>query len=805
MIVDCVLFELIDYLPVRCMRRDCMRKTPILFSNLVQDLLRFKKIIFSVSTSVRSYCSNSRLAAINGELDHSPERHLLGLLESCSKDRSLAATKCFHAFSITTGSVSDKPLFIRNNIMSFYISADEVFDALKLFDRMPERNVVSYSTMIGGLSRAECVDMAVDLFCEMRFCGYSPTQFTFGGLLSCPTLDIFRARQLHALAVKNGFLYVDAFTGTALLGLLGRNGSLDEAVELFEDMPRKSLITWNSLITLLGRYQFVEESFCHFREIFRKDVGLSESSFVGVLSGIQRDPELGVGRQLHGLAIKHGFDSALSVSNSILSMYLKCLDMSSVQRLFRSEEAIRDVVSWNTIISSFAKSETQLKAIELFSEMCAGEIVPNHTTFTSVINSCAKSQSRLHGELMHAKTIRIGLHFEAHVGSALVDFYSRVSRVKEARSAFDDISEKNVVSWNSLIAGYSGNQSSAVLLVKEMLRQSFSPNEFTLSAVLKSLPVSELQQLHCLVIRMGYHHNDYVSSSLITSYAKNEQLTDALYLVTASTAPRSAIPANVAAAVYNRTGQYQKTQEMICSIEGPDNVSWNILIAACLQNGNYTEGFELFRHMQVDGIYYDNYTIVSLLCACTNLCNLALGSSIHGLLMKTCFESCDIFVCNVLMDMYGKCGSVVSSMKVFNQMTDRNLISWTAIISNLGLHGYAHEAIKMFIEMESSGFKPNGATFFVLLTACKHGGLVKEGMDLFRKMESHVVQPDMGHYRCVVELLARHGFVKEAEQVICNMPFPPDALVWRSFLYGCRIQRTAECQANSDYGRCASL
>ncbi|KAL9682220.1 hypothetical protein QQ045_014013 [Rhodiola kirilowii] len=788
-----------------------MRKTRYLISNLVQDLWGLQKIsslttisLFSLSTSTQSYCT-TRPTYIHGELGHSSNRHLLGLLDSCSKDRSLAATKCFHAVSVTIGSVSDQPIFFDNNIMSFYLSANEVFDALKLFDRMPERNVVSYNTMICGLSRAEYVDMAMELFCEMRCCGYSPTQFTFGGLLSCHTLDIGMVRQLHVLVMKNGFLHADAFTGTTLLGLMGRNGYLDEAVDLFEDMPMKSLVTWNSVITLLGSFQCVGESLWYFREILREDIGLSESSFVGVLSGVQQDLELGAGRQLHGVAIKHGCICAVSVSNSFLSMYLKCLDESSALRLFQAGEITKDAVTWNTIITSFAKSETPLKAIKLFTELSAGKIMPNHTTFCSVINSCANLQSKMHGEAMHAKAIRIGLHSETRIGSALVDFYAKINRVKEAHCSFDDIYEKNVVSWSSLIPIYSGNQCPAILLVKEMLRQYFFPNEFTLSAVLKSSSALEIQQLHCFVLRMGYHNNEYVLSSLITSYAKDGQLTDALYLVTFSNASRSVIPANVAAAVYNRTGQYQKTQELVSSMEEPDNVSWNILIAACLRNENYLEGFELFRHMREDGIYYDNYTVVSLLCACSNLCSLALGSSIHGLLIKTCFESCDTFVFNVLMDMYGKCGSVQSSVKIFNQMTDRNLISWTALISILGLHGYAHKALKTFTEMESSGFKPNGVTFYVLLTACKHGGLVKEGMALFRKMEIYGVQPDMGHYQCVVELLARHGFVKEAEQVIYYMPFQPDALVWRSFLNGCRIQRTVDYQAKSNYSHCVQL
>lgn len=135
-------------------------------------------------------------------------------------------------------------------------------------------------------------------------------------------------------------------------------------------------------------------------------------------------------------------------------------------------------------------------------------------------------------------------------------------------------------------------------------------------------------------------------------------------------------------------------------------------------------------------------------------------------------------------------------MKIFDEMRYKNLITWTALISNLGVNGYVHEALERFREMIFLGFKPDGVAFTAVLTACRHGGLVRDGLELFRQMISNYgVEPQMDHYQCVVDLLVKGGHVTEAEKVISNMPFPPNMIIWRCFLEGCKIHGNAVDQA----------
>ncbi|XP_071725488.1 pentatricopeptide repeat-containing protein At3g58590 [Rutidosis leptorrhynchoides] len=683
--------------------------------------------------------------------------------------------------------------FYQNNLLSVYTSLGYISVARKVFDEMSQRNVVSYNTMIGAYCRHENVDEAWRLLSEMMCLGFVPTQFTFGSLLSCDSLDVDQGFCLQAVALKNGLFFADAFVGTALMGLFGRLGCVNEAFSVFDEMPYKNVVTWNAMISFFGHEGYVDECMMTFCQLRRTHLTLSESSFVGALSGFQSAEDLESAEQLHGIVIKFGLLCKVAVANSLVNVYGKCASTFVAVKMFKVVPN-RDLVSWNTIIGVLAKGDEPVKAIEFFCNMCIDGFQPNQTTFLNAISACTRLNDLAFGEFIHAKILKNKLENNVLVGSSLVSLYAKHDRLDYARRCFDETLEKNVISWNALLVGYTKRCcSTSVLLLREMIQSGITPNEFSFSSVIKSLSTFELKEVHSLVVKMGYHLNEYVSSALMTTYAKNGLTDEALSLYDDAEMGHSVVQSNIIAGMYNRSGQYHETQELFCDVADPDIVSWNILIAACSRNGDYKEAFELFYHMQMDCILPDNYTYVSLVSICTKLCNLGLGSSLHGLMIKLDFKLCDIMVFNVMIDMYGKCGSLRSSVAMFDEMRYKNVISWTAIVSAFGLHGHGQESLEMFRQMETVGIKPDKVAFVAALSACRHVGLVKEGMELFENMkEKYGIEPQMEHYLLAVDLMAKHGHLKEAEKLISGMPFSPTASIWRSFFNGCNRQRTIE-------------
>ncbi|XP_074306800.1 pentatricopeptide repeat-containing protein At3g58590 [Silene latifolia] len=716
-----------------------------------------------------------------------PDAHLHNILDKFAQSRTLKALHAFHALNITLGPFTRQPIYFTNNVVSLYTGFDEIRVARKVFDEMPERNVVSYNTMISGYRRSGWVKGSWEVFCGMWGCGFRPNEFTFGGLLSCRGLELRKGCVVYGLVVKNGLFYGDPCVGTALIGLFGRHGCVDEAVRVFDDMPWKNLVTWNSIISLLGCHGCVEESMILFRELMRLQYVVSESTVVGLLSGFEGQEAVELGQQVHSLVIKNGLDFCVSASNAFINLYARCLDLSSAERMFE-QVPFRDVVTYNTMIGTCVKSGSPDRGLELLLRVYSEGLLPNSTTYVEVINCCANMLTPAFGEYVHAKVMKKSIENDVFVGTALVDFYGKCDLLDSARRCFDEIRDISVVSWNCLIAAFtSRNHIMSTTLFQEMHRSGYCPNEITLSSVLKVCSLVEIQELHSFALRMGYTKNEYVYSSLITSYAKNGSVTEALVFAKSMETQLSVVSTNVIAAAYNRNRQYDKSLEILCFLDEPDMVSWNILVSTCSHNGQHSEAFDLFKHMLKSRLYPDNHTIVSILSSCASLRSLSLGSSIHGLLMKINFKHCDSFVCNILVDMYAKCGCLEDSMKIFNVTPNKNIITWTAAISALGHHGYAQKALEKFKEMELLGIKPDDVSFVAVLSACRHGGLVKEGMELFSRMNSsYGIEPKMDHYHGVVDLLARHGHLKEAEKVITSMPFPPNAVIWRSFLEGCK-------------------
>ncbi|CAA6660448.1 unnamed protein product [Spirodela intermedia] len=208
-----------------------------------------------------------------------------------------------------------------------------------------------------------------------------------------------------------------------------------------------------------------------------------------------------------------------------------------------------------------------------------------------------------------------------------------------------------------------------------------------------------------------------------------------------------------------------------------------------LPRGGAAEAAALFRDLLLDegGTRPTERTMVVMLSACARLGELALGSSIHGHILKAISIQDDAFIGTGLVDMYSKCGCLSSAQMIFAETREKNVLTWTVMTAALAFHGRGEAAIELLDAMLAEGVSPNAVTFTCLLSACCHAGLVNEGLHLFETMSRRFgVAPSVQHYGCVVDLLARVGMVEEALRFVTDMPMAPDAVLWRTLLCACK-------------------
>ncbi|GAB2256953.1 hypothetical protein Droror1_Dr00023012 [Drosera rotundifolia] len=232
-----------------------------------------------------------------------------------------------------------------------------------------------------------------------------------------------------------------------------------------------------------------------------------------------------------------------------------------------------------------------------------------------------------------------------------------------------------------------------------------------------------------------------------------------------------------------------------------NSAAWNALIKGyCSREmqqidlGIVRKGYLVFKEMLEDGgreVVPTGTTMVCVLSAASGLGVLEIGASVHGYVEKTLYAAVedDVYVGTGLVEMYSKCGDLGSALKVFRRMQEKNVLTWTTMITGLAAHGRGSEAMELLDEMKGSGVRPNDVTFTSLISACCGAGLVDECLRVFWAMENEfMIKPDIQHYHCTINLLGHVGRLKEAYDILMRMPVQPEPALLRSFVSACRVQ-----------------
>ncbi|KAL2895920.1 hypothetical protein RDABS01_000454 [Bienertia sinuspersici] len=243
---------------------------------------------------------------------------------------------------------------------------------------------------------------------------------------------------------------------------------------------------------------------------------------------------------------------------------------------------------------------------------------------------------------------------------------------------------------------------------------------------------------------------------------------------------------------YTKAGDMEMARLLFDRMPVKNLVSWTIMISGYAEKGFTKEAITLYNKMEIAGFNLDDGAIISILTACAESGFLALGKRVRSSMVAAGMK-CSIAVSNALIDMYAKCGCVKQALAVFEGMLERDLVSWNTIIKGLAMHGHGETALKLFSRMEQEGFQPDKITFIGILCVCTHMGFVDKGLEYFYSMKRvYGIAPQIEHYGCLIDLLGRGGRLKEAIEVVQNMPMEPNAVIWGTLLGACRLHYPLE-------------
>ena len=483
--------------------------------------------------------------------------------------------------------------------------------------------------------------------------------------------------------------------------------------------------------------------------------------------------------------------------NAILSAYSKLGRVPEMEHVFDAMPT-RDGVSWNSLISGYASCGSLDKSVKAYNLMLnVGLFNLNRITLSTMLILASDQGCVRLGQQIHGHVVKFGFECYVFVGSPLVNMYLRMGLVSCARQAFDEMPEKNVVmyntlmtglmrcgriedsrhlfydmrerdsiSWTTMIAGYTQNglYEEAVDLFREMRLENLEMDQYTFGSVLTAcgglMALQEGKQVHAYIIRTDYKDNIFVGSALVDMYCKCKSIKSAETVF----------------------------KKMSCK----NVVSWTAMLVGYGQNGYSEEAVRVFCDMQKFGIVPDDFTLGSVISSCANLASLEEGAQFHGQALVSGLISF-LTVSNALVTLYGKCGSIEDSYRLFSEMSFRDEVSWTALVSGYAQFGKANETIRLFESMLAHGLKPDRVTFIGVLSACSRAGLVEKGKQIFESMiMEHGITPILDHYSCMIDLFSRAGRLEEARNFINKMPFSPDAIGWSTLLSSCRFYGNME-------------
>ncbi|XP_047324975.1 putative pentatricopeptide repeat-containing protein At3g15130 [Impatiens glandulifera] len=475
------------------------------------------------------------------------------------------------------------------------------------------------------------------------------------------------------------------------------------------------------------------------------------------------------GRKAHAAAFINGYWFEEKISNDIVHMYSKCSRMDLACQVF-DRMPKRNVVSWTLLMCGYLQQRKPTETLLLLRRMHSSDERPNEFTFSTCFKACGLLCFPENGMQIHGLCVRTGFESFSEVGNSMIDMYSRCDRIKESERCFNVMPVRTVVSWNAMIAGYAssdkemGGDKALDLLRKMQREEEIIPDEFTFTSSLRACNcvggIREGSQIHAYLIKRWFN----VSLHEITSGA----LVD----------------------LYVKTGNLSSAHKVFDEIQEKNIVLWSSLIQGYAQQRSLEEAMNLFRQLRKSRtVKVDGFTLSSMISIFADFALAEQGKQMHSYATKVPYGLW-VSVSNSIVDMYMKCGLLDEAEKHFNEMEEKNLVSWTVMITGYGKYGFGRKAIDLFEKMMLNAFEPDRVTHLALLSACSHSGLIEEGKKFFSEISDKKL--GMEHYGSMCDLLGRGGLLEEAKKLIENMSVRPEVGIWQSLLSACRVHRNVE-------------
>ncbi|KAF7833436.1 pentatricopeptide repeat-containing protein [Senna tora] len=408
------------------------------------------------------------------------------VLKACGGLGRFGCGKMIHTCLIKTGFIMD--VVVGSSLVGMYAKCNGFQYAIQMFDEMPEKDVACWNTVISCNYQSGKFEEALQYFEVMRRCGFEPNSVTITtAISSCARLlDLDRGREIHKELINSRFL-LDSFVSTALVDMYGKCGDLEMAKEIFEQIPKKTIVAWNSMIAGYGLKGDSISCIKLFNRMHNEGLKPSLTTLSSIIMACSRSARLQEGTLVHGYIVRNQIQPDIFVNSSLMDLYFKCGKVNSAENVFTTIPKT-NAVAWNVMISGYVTIGKFFEALSIFSEMKEACVEPDAITFTSVLSACSQLAALEKGKEIHNLIMEKKFQNNEVVMGALLDMYAKCGAVDEAFGVFKCLPVRDLVSWTSMITAYGshGRAFEALGLFSEMQKSNVKPDKVTFLAVLSA-------------------------------------------------------------------------------------------------------------------------------------------------------------------------------------------------------------------------------------------------------------------------------------------------------------------------------
>ncbi|XP_010550953.2 PREDICTED: pentatricopeptide repeat-containing protein At5g27110 [Tarenaya hassleriana] len=408
------------------------------------------------------------------------------VLKACGATGKELYGRMLHALLLKNGHLSD--VVVASSLVGMYAKCNLFECSVQVFDEMTERDVASWNTIISCYYQSGEADRALEMFGRMKGFGFEPNSVTLTVAISACSrlLDLERGKAVHRDCLNKG-LVSDEYVSSALVDMYGKCGCLEMAREVFEHMPRKNVIAWNSMIQGYSPEGHSQSCIELLNRMIIEGTRPSETTLTSILMACSRSSNLRHGKFVHGYLIRNVVEADSFVNCSLIDLYFKCGEVKLAETVFVNTQK-KIVASWNVMISGYVGVGMWVEAFAVYDQMAGAGVNPDVVTFTSVLPACSQLAALEKGRQIHLFINENKLERDELVMGALLDMYSKCGDMKEASRIFDSLPKKDVVSWTAMIAAYGshGKATEALKLFDEMQKLGAKPDGVTFLAVLSA-------------------------------------------------------------------------------------------------------------------------------------------------------------------------------------------------------------------------------------------------------------------------------------------------------------------------------